>query len=115
MGRARTYSAQLPTHYCVERAESSSIEANESKEVANFSAAVSAIERSHDFVVIDTPGNDTSDAPDLEKRILEALNKPGRTEGVRKIAVRFGVDASTVRANQSPFRRSKRNRVKPAR
>ena len=50
---------ELPTHYCVERAESSSIEANESKEVANFSAAISAIERSHDFVVIDTPGNDT--------------------------------------------------------
>jgi chromosome partitioning protein len=28
-------------------------------EVANFSAAVSAIERSYDFLVIDTPGNDT--------------------------------------------------------
>src|SRR5215813_11809232 len=49
----------LPTHYCVERAESSSIEANEMTEVANFSAAVSAIERSYDFLVIDTPGNDT--------------------------------------------------------
>ena len=50
---------ELPTHYCVERAESSSIEANESTEVANFSAAVSAIERSYDFLVIDTPGSDT--------------------------------------------------------
>src|SRR5262249_34508135 len=50
---------ELPTHYCVERAESSSIEANETAEVANFSAAVSAIERSYDFLVIDTPGNDT--------------------------------------------------------
>src|SRR5262247_981415 len=49
----------LPTHYCVERAESISIEANETTEVANFAAAVSAIERNHDFVVIDTPGNDT--------------------------------------------------------
>src|SRR5215468_11068707 len=49
----------LPTHYCVERAESSSIEANEMTEVAKFSAAVSAIERSYDFLVIDTPGNDT--------------------------------------------------------
>jgi chromosome partitioning protein len=49
---------ELPTHYCVERAESSSIEANEMTEVANFSAAVSAIERSCDFLVIDTPGND---------------------------------------------------------
>ena len=50
---------ELPTHYCVERAESSSIEANETTEVANFSAAVSAIERSYDFLVIDTPGSDT--------------------------------------------------------
>ena len=50
---------ELPTHYCVERAESSSIEANELTEVANFSAAVSAIERSYDFLVIHTPGNDT--------------------------------------------------------
>jgi chromosome partitioning protein len=49
----------LPTHYCVGRAESGSIEANETAEVANFSAAVSAIERSYDFLVIDTPGNDT--------------------------------------------------------
>jgi chromosome partitioning protein len=50
---------ELPTHYCVERAETSSIKANEATEVANFSAAVSAIERTHDVVVIDTPGSDT--------------------------------------------------------
>jgi chromosome partitioning protein len=50
---------ELPTHYCVERAETSSMEANETTEVANFSSAVSAIERIHDFVVVDTPGNDT--------------------------------------------------------
>jgi len=50
---------ELPTHYCVERAESNSIEANETTEIANFSAAVSAIERNYDFLVIDTPGNDT--------------------------------------------------------
>jgi DNA invertase Pin-like site-specific DNA recombinase len=35
-------------------------------------------------------------APELEKQIKAALDKPGRTEGVRKIAVRFGVDPSTV-------------------
>jgi len=50
---------ELPTHYCVERAETSSMEANETTEVANFSSAVSAIERTHDFVVVDTPGNDS--------------------------------------------------------
>jgi chromosome partitioning protein len=50
---------ELPAHYCIERAESNSIEANEMTEIANFSAAVSEVERSYDFLVIDTPGNDT--------------------------------------------------------
>jgi chromosome partitioning protein len=49
----------LPTHYCVERAEGPSVEANEAKEFANFSQAIGAIEHTHDVVVIDTPGNDT--------------------------------------------------------
>src|SRR5438105_2472072 len=30
-------------------------------------------------------------APELEKRIREALHRPGRTEGVRKIPARFGI------------------------
>ena len=42
-------------------------------------------------------------AAELEKRILDALNKPGRTEGVRKIAARFGVDPSTVQRISRPF------------
>jgi DNA invertase Pin-like site-specific DNA recombinase len=42
-------------------------------------------------------------APALEKRIREALNKPGRTEGVRKIAARFGVDPATVQRISRPF------------
>ena len=50
---------ELPTHYCISRAEGNSLEANESHEFANFSAAISAIEHSHDVVVIDTPGADT--------------------------------------------------------
>src|SRR6516225_3052809 len=33
---------------------------------------------------------------DVEQRIREALKAPDRTEGVRKIAARFGVNASTV-------------------
>jgi chromosome partitioning protein len=48
-----------PTHYCVKRGESSSVEANEAEELASFSAAISAIQHTHDVVVIDTPGNDT--------------------------------------------------------
>lgn len=50
---------ELPTHFCVARGESASLDANEAQEFASFSAAISAIERSHDVVVIDTPGNDT--------------------------------------------------------
>jgi hypothetical protein len=38
-----------------------------------------------------------------EKAIREALNKPGRTEGVRKIAARFGVDPGTVQRISRPF------------
>ena len=42
-------------------------------------------------------------APELEKRILGALKAPGRTEGVRKIAARFGVNPSTVQRIGRPF------------
>ena len=42
-------------------------------------------------------------APALVKRIREALSKPGRTEGVRRIAARFGVDPSTVQRISRPF------------
>ena len=42
-------------------------------------------------------------AADLEQRILAALKAPGRTEGVRKIAARFGVDPSTVQRISRPF------------
>ncbi len=50
---------EQPMHYCVERAEGSSVEANEAQEFASFSKTISAIEHTHDVVVIDTPGNDT--------------------------------------------------------
>ncbi len=50
---------ELPTHYCVPRADSNSLEANEANEFASFSKAISAIEHTHDVVVVDTPGSDT--------------------------------------------------------
>jgi chromosome partitioning protein len=50
---------EMPTHHCVERGESSTLEENEAKEFADFSAAISAIEHNHDVVVVDTPGSDT--------------------------------------------------------
>ena len=42
-------------------------------------------------------------APELEARIRAALKAPGRTEGVRKIAKRFGVDPGTVQRISRPF------------
>jgi DNA invertase Pin-like site-specific DNA recombinase len=42
-------------------------------------------------------------APALDARILAALKAPGRTEGVRKIAKRFGVDPGTVQRISRPF------------
>jgi len=34
----------------------------------------------------------------LRQRVVDALNAPGRTDGVRKIAKKFGVNPSTVQA-----------------
>jgi DNA invertase Pin-like site-specific DNA recombinase len=42
--------------------------------------------------------------PELEAQIIGALKAPGRTEGVRKIAARFGISAKTVqRISRPPF------------
>ena len=46
-------------------------------------------------------------APELERRIRDALAKPGRP-GVRKIAERSGVDPATVQRISAPFRERKR-------
>src|ERR1700754_3367864 len=50
---------EMPTHFCVARAEGPSVEGNEAQEFASFSQAIGAIEHSHDVVVVDTPGSDT--------------------------------------------------------
>jgi chromosome partitioning protein len=50
---------ELPTHYVVERAQAGSAEASQAQEFAAFAQAIAAIERSHDVVVIDTPGHDS--------------------------------------------------------
>jgi len=39
----------------------------------------------------------------LEAKILAALRAPGRTDGVRKIAQRLGVDAGTVQRISRAF------------
>ncbi len=50
---------ELPSHYCISRAEGAMVTENESMEFGEFAAAIDQIEHSHDFLVIDTPGSDT--------------------------------------------------------
>jgi chromosome partitioning protein len=47
-----------PDHHCVARAEGTHVGDNEGVEFSAFNAALTAIEHSHDFVVVDTPGVD---------------------------------------------------------
>ena len=61
LGQARAGSiSKCPTHYCIARGRRrcGSTRTRRS-EFADFAAAIDAIEHTHDFVVIDTPGNDT--------------------------------------------------------
>jgi len=50
---------ELPVHFVVGRGESLRVDENEAAEFASFAEAVTSIEHSHDFVVVDTPGTDT--------------------------------------------------------
>jgi chromosome partitioning protein len=50
---------EIPSHYCIARADGASVADNEIAEFNDFAAAVDAIEHTHDFLVIDTPGSDT--------------------------------------------------------
>ena len=50
---------ELPSHYCIERSERALVSDNESSEFRDFAAAIDAIEHTHDFIVIDTPGHDS--------------------------------------------------------
>jgi chromosome partitioning protein len=56
--RRASLDLELPVHFCVSRAEGIKIDENEATEFAGFAAAISRIELTHDFVVIDTPGTD---------------------------------------------------------
>jgi chromosome partitioning protein len=50
---------ELPVHFRVTRGEGMRIEENEAAEFAGFASAITAVEHTHDFVVIDTPGTDS--------------------------------------------------------
>src|SRR6201998_2398212 len=49
----------VPTHYCVARGAGLRVDEIDAQEFAVFAEAVSAVENTHDFVVVDTPGNDS--------------------------------------------------------
>jgi chromosome partitioning protein len=50
---------EMPLHFRVSRGEGMRIDENEQAEFASFADAVTKVEHTHDFVVIDTPGADT--------------------------------------------------------
>jgi chromosome partitioning protein len=50
---------EIPSHYSIARADGISVADNEVAEFTDFAAAIDAIEHTHDFLVIDTPGSDT--------------------------------------------------------
>jgi chromosome partitioning protein len=50
---------KVPMHFCVARGSGLKLDENEAIEFAGFAEAVGAVEQSHDFVVVDTPGTDS--------------------------------------------------------
>jgi chromosome partitioning protein len=50
---------KIPVHFCVARGSTPRLDENEAMEFADFAEAVTAVEQSHDFVVVDTPGIDS--------------------------------------------------------
>ncbi len=50
---------EMPDPFVIDRGNSRSVDDNEAAEFAGFAAAITAIEHSHDFIVIDTPATDS--------------------------------------------------------
>src|SRR5205814_8263060 len=50
---------ELPVHCCIKAGLTMQIADNETSEFQQFMDAVSAVERTFDFIVIDTPGSDS--------------------------------------------------------
>ena len=49
----------MPVHFCVASGSTLKLDENEAIEFSGFAEAVGAVEQSHDFVVVDTPGTDS--------------------------------------------------------
>ena len=50
---------KVPVHFCVASGSTLKLDENEAIEFSGFAEAVGAVEQSHDFVVVDTPGTDS--------------------------------------------------------
>src|SRR4249919_3676195 len=50
---------EMPQHYFVARSDGALVADNEAAEFNGFAVAIDAIEHTHDFIVIDTPGHDS--------------------------------------------------------
>src|SRR6202167_2744250 len=57
--RVATIDLEIPQHCCIKLGDTMQIADNESSEFQQFMDAVSAVERTFDFIVIDTPGSDS--------------------------------------------------------
>ncbi len=50
---------KTPSHFCVAAGSTRKVDENEAIEFTGFADAVASVERTHDFIVIDTPGHDS--------------------------------------------------------
>jgi chromosome partitioning protein len=50
---------KIPMHFCIARGTTLKLDENEAIEFSGFAEAVSSVEQTHDFVVVDTPGTDS--------------------------------------------------------
>jgi chromosome partitioning protein len=50
---------KVPAHFCVARGMTLKLDDNEAVEFEGFAEAIGAVEKTHDFVVVDTPGADS--------------------------------------------------------
>ncbi len=49
---------EVPSHYCIARGTGIKLDENEAIEFSGFAEAITAVEKTHDFIVVDTPGTD---------------------------------------------------------
>ena len=62
----------VPAHFCVPRASSQKPEDNEAIEFTGFVDALTAVEHTHDFIVVDTAGLSPK-ATELANRLAESI------------------------------------------